>query len=99
MLFYFFQKHLVTYTIMQVFTGMYFVTEINACFIKFIKDRQPSFGEFRKPIFHQPGSACGTRLLVRQESSVAAGIYSFGAAARHVSSSLLVASSAYSGPA
>ena len=52
----FFQEHFIGNTIMQVFSGMDFVTEVNPVLIKYIQDGRPSFGQLGESCFYQ---SCG----------------------------------------
>src|SRR5690606_20875597 len=54
-----FEETLKRHAIVQVFTGVNFITQIHSCLIKSVKNGKPALGEFLETIIDKSGSTLG----------------------------------------
>src|SRR5680860_360267 len=57
-----FQKAFESIAVVQIFAGMYLITDIDALFIVMIQNRQPTFGQFLEAQLYQTGRALRPRV-------------------------------------
>ena len=71
MIIYFFQESFIGNAVVQIFSGMNFITEVHSVFIKNIQDGFPSFPEFFKSGIYQSGGSLWPGIKSRPEQGAA----------------------------